>query len=83
MTTGRLRLVVLDNGPGLQASSPNPGNGLGLENVHQRLHQLYQGQASLKLYASEPQGCLAELDLPYFPHLFQLEPATHANSTAR
>lgn len=83
MTAGRLRLVVLDNGPGLQASSPNPGNGLGLENVHQRLHQLYQGQASLKLYASEPQGCLAELDLPYFPHLFQLEPATYANSTAR
>jgi sensor histidine kinase YesM len=80
---GILRLVVLDNGPGLQSDSPNPGNGLGLENVRQRLHQLYQGKASLKLYAIQPQGCMTELNLPAFPMLFPTETMHHANSTAR
>jgi sensor histidine kinase YesM len=79
---GILRLVVLDNGPGLQSDSPNPGNGLGLENVRQRLHQLYQGKASLKLYAIQPHGCMAELSLPAFSMLLPTEAMNHANSTA-
>lgn len=83
LEAGVLRLVVLDNGAGLQTDSPNPGNGLGLENVRQRLHQLYQGKASLKLYAIQPQGCMAELNLPAFLVLFPTETINHANSPAR
>lgn len=83
LEAGRLRIIVRDNGPGLQASSPNPGNGLGLENVRQRLHQLYQGQASLKLYARQPHGCHAELNLPFCADDVQPELPSHANRLAR
>lgn len=83
LEAGRLRIIVRDDGPGLQASSPNPGNGFGLENVRQRLHQLYQGQASLKLYARQPNGCHAELNLPFCADDVQPELPSHANCLAR
>ncbi|MFB6273393.1 MAG: sensor histidine kinase [Salinibacter sp.] len=73
--TGRLRIVIHradhelvlrieDNGPG----PPGPGgedDGMGLENVRDRLSHLYGDQAALTLDRSDLGGCCAELRIPY------------------
>ena len=59
---GRLRLSVLDNGPGFQPSAS--GSGLGLTNIRERLAQLHPGQAELELKARPGGGVAACLILP-------------------
>ena len=58
----RLRLSVLDDGPGFQPSAS--GSGLGLGNIRDRLAQLYPGQAELVLKARPEGGVCASLSLP-------------------
>ncbi len=56
-----LRLAVVDTGLGL---SGQPGAGLGLSNIRERLAALYGAQGTLDLEANVPQGFRALLSLP-------------------
>jgi signal transduction histidine kinase len=56
-----LRLTVRDNGAGL---SDQPGQGLGLANIHERLQLLYGERASLAVAAPADGGVEATLSVP-------------------
>ena len=56
-----LRLTVRDNGAGL---SDQPGQGLGLANIHERLQLLYGERASLTVAARDDGGVEATLSVP-------------------
>ena len=58
---GALRLTVRDNGAGL---SDQPGQGLGLANIHERLRLLYGERASLTVEALDDGGVEATLSVP-------------------
>ena len=58
---GVLRLTVRDNGAGL---SDQPGQGLGLANIHERLQLLYGERASLTVEALDAGGVEATLSVP-------------------
>lgn len=58
---GALRLTVRDNGAGL---SDQPGQGLGLANIHERLQLLYGERASLTVAARDDGGVEATLSVP-------------------
>lgn len=60
----RLRLEVCDDGPGMPASLPTTGAGLGLRLLRERLAMLYAGDASLSLHPVEGGGVRAVIDLP-------------------
>lgn len=60
---GRLRLVVGDDGPGLDAVSPQPGSGTGLSNTRERLLQLHGSDARLEI-ESAATGTVATVWLP-------------------
>jgi len=59
-------IQVIDNGCGFQEQkqSNTHGHGLGLENVRERLHAIYLGQAQLRLWENECQGVTAEMSIP-------------------
>lgn len=57
-----LNLSVEDNGPGLNGSLN--GNGIGLENIRQRLNQLFT-ENSFELLTSELGGLRVEIKIPY------------------
>ena len=59
---GTLRLEVHDSGPGVDASGPVDGIGLG--NVRARLARIYQGSASLELSRHPAGGTAAVVTLP-------------------
>lgn len=61
---GMLELTVADTGLGPDAPSAQPGTGLGLANVRERLRALYGEQAHLNLQPNQPAGALARLILP-------------------
>ncbi len=56
-----LCLRVTDTGVGMNTSSPE---GVGLENVRQRLARLYGDRGRLAIYRHEPQGVVAEITMP-------------------
>ena len=58
-----LLLTVADTGAGLGASD-EPGQGIGLANVRERLALLFGADASLELEANEPRGFIARVRLP-------------------
>lgn len=58
---GALRLTVRDNGAGL---SDQPGQGVGLANIHERLQLLYGERASLTVAAPADGGVEATLSVP-------------------
>lgn len=57
-----LRLTVEDNGPGLNGTFNT--NGVGLENIKQRLRQLY-GESSFQLLNSPLGGLKVEIEIPF------------------
>ena len=66
----RLRIAVVDDGPGLDAEVTNGkntgnGDGVGLANTRARLAELYGGQQSVTLEASHPKGARVMVTLPY------------------
>ncbi len=75
----RLRLAVLDDGPGL-ADDPAAAPGVGLANVRARLEELYGERAGLRLERGVPDGLGAVIELPYRP-LAPVDPP-HAASGA-
>ncbi|MBC3933890.1 sensor histidine kinase [Undibacterium rugosum] len=60
-----LQIRVADDGVGFGGSSS--GSGIGLTNIHQRLHSMYGTAASLELKARAEGGVLAVITLPYEP----------------
>lgn len=73
--TGRIRIRVFrenrvtvvrveDNGPGVTGKTSGEGS-MGLQNIRERLAQLYGSDASLALSDSDLGGCRAEVQLPY------------------
>lgn len=65
---GNLIISVTDNGLGLEATSDgdyaNHGTHVGLANVQERLHALYDGQANFSLVPNAPHGAVARIILP-------------------
>ncbi|MBL8306124.1 MAG: histidine kinase [Rubrivivax sp.] len=59
---GRLEVTVADDGAGFGASVA--GSGLGLVNIRERLHQMFQGRAALTLRARPEGGVVATLTVP-------------------
>ena len=57
-----LVLVVADTGAGI--GNGMPGGGIGLTNIRERLHLLYDGRAALELEENQPRGFVARLVLP-------------------
>jgi LytS/YehU family sensor histidine kinase len=64
VNTNQLVLQVEDSGVGLFARSSNPGLGVGLNNVRERLRHCYGEGADLVLEAREPEGTRVTLLLP-------------------
>ena len=65
-----LRLVVRDNGVGLESkSSANSREGIGLANTRARLRELYGDAAGLELKAGPEGGLAVELTLPLHSEL--------------
>ena len=60
----RLRLSIQDTGIGLQPHDSSAGEGVGLDNVRQRLAALYGSDAHLSLRGNAAGGATVELDLP-------------------
>ena len=59
-----LVVCVADTGRGLGAS-PNPGRGVGLANVRERLDALYGARGTFRLDAAIPRGARATIVLPH------------------
>jgi len=64
IANGQLRVTVADTGLGFGAAS-QPGTGLGLANVRERLAALYHGAAKLAVEANSPAGTIVRIELPY------------------
>jgi two-component system, LytTR family, sensor kinase len=60
----RLRIDVVDDGPGLVPHATN-GNGVGLANTRARLAELYGEQQGITLEAAAPRGARVSVTLPY------------------
>jgi LytS/YehU family sensor histidine kinase len=64
IVNGRLRVTVADTGLGFAAAS-QPGTGVGLSNVRERLAALFGGRARLSIDANHPSGTIVTIDVPY------------------
>jgi sensor histidine kinase YesM len=63
----RLVVEVADTGRGIVASVAQPGGGVGLANVRERLAALYGSRGRFTLSPIEPRGTLAALEIPIDP----------------
>jgi sensor histidine kinase YesM len=63
----RLVLTVFDNGPGPSNVQKSEGDerGVGLDNIRQRLEQLYGSAQSLSLTQSPGGGTIAQITMPF------------------
>ncbi|GGK37927.1 sensor histidine kinase [Aliivibrio fischeri] len=57
-------VVISDNGVGLELVSPSKGHGMSLNNIKQRLHDLFDGSASVRITENKDGGVNAELTIP-------------------
>jgi signal transduction histidine kinase len=64
IANGRLRVTVADTGLGF-AVAGQPGTGVGLANVRERLAALYGGAARLAIEANSPTGTIVTIEVPY------------------
>ncbi len=65
MQQGRLRIQIIDSGPGLRETRQRSGRaGLGLENVRTRLQSVYGTQASFDLSDHHPRGVQVDILVP-------------------
>jgi sensor histidine kinase YesM len=58
----RCTIRVSDTGVGLEHASQSPGTGLAT--LRERLHLMFGGEARLRVFAQEPRGVCAELEVP-------------------
>lgn len=59
-----LRIVIADDGPGLQPQTQPRRRGVGLANARERLELIYDGRAGLKAENRAPRGARVEIWLP-------------------
>jgi hypothetical protein len=64
IANGKLRVTVADTGLGF-AVADQPGTGVGLANVRERLAALYGGAARLGIEANSPAGTIVTIEVPY------------------
>ena len=64
IANGKLRVTVADTGLGF-AVAAQPGTGVGLANVRERLAALYGGAARLSVEANSPSGTIVTIEVPY------------------
>jgi signal transduction histidine kinase len=64
IANGKLRVTVADTGLGF-AVAAQPGTGVGLANVRERLAALYGGAARLSIEANSPSGTIVTIEVPY------------------
>jgi len=64
IANGKLRVTVADTGLGF-AVAAQPGTGVGLANVRERLAALYGGAARLGVEANSPSGTIVTIEVPY------------------
>ncbi|MUK69007.1 sensor histidine kinase [Aliivibrio fischeri] len=64
-------VVISDNGIGLEPMPSSKGHGMSLNNIKQRLHDLFDGSASVRITENKDGGINAELIIPS-DKLFQL-----------
>jgi LytS/YehU family sensor histidine kinase len=64
IANGKLRVTVADTGLGF-AVAAQPGTGVGLANVRERLVALYGGAARLSIEANTPTGTIVTIEVPY------------------
>ena len=64
IANGSLRVTVADTGLGFGAAG-QPGTGVGLANVRERLAALYSGRAKFTIEANSPSGTIATIEVPY------------------
>ena len=64
VTGDRLRLSVRDDGPGVDAPSAQRGSGTGLRNTRERLAQIYNGSAQLRISSDPSHGTTVTIELP-------------------
>ncbi|WP_371413419.1 sensor histidine kinase [Aliivibrio sp. EL58] len=60
----RFKVSISDNGLGLEQMTSTKGNGMSLNNIKQRLHNLFDGTASIMIIENEEGGVDAELSIP-------------------
>ncbi len=73
---GGLRLLVEDDGRGLDAGGAPPKPGVGLTNMRARLEQLYGSGQRLRIESRPDQGARVTIDLPWEPGAAADEVAT-------
>jgi LytS/YehU family sensor histidine kinase len=64
IANGKLRVTVADTGLGF-AVAGQPGTGVGLANVRERLAALFGGAARLAIEANSPTGTIVTIEVPY------------------
>jgi LytS/YehU family sensor histidine kinase len=64
IANGKLRVTVADTGLGF-AVAGQPGTGVGLANVRERLAALYGGNARLSIESNSPAGTIVTIEVPY------------------
>jgi LytS/YehU family sensor histidine kinase len=64
VANGNLRVTVADTGLGF-AVGTQPGTGVGLSNVRERLAALYGSAAKLTIESNTPTGTIAIVEVPY------------------
>ncbi len=60
----RIIIEVRDTGKGLVADSTQPGGGVGLSNLRERLAAIYGHNARFTLESNTPKGVVATIDIP-------------------
>lgn len=63
-TSQRLIITVQDDGIGLDASAQTKGSGVGLSNIKQRVHALYDNHAQMSIQQPEKGGFKVTIELP-------------------
>ncbi|MCH1918794.1 histidine kinase [Shewanella sp. A3A] len=76
LTAHTLQLMISDNGVGFSEHASSKGHGLALDNIRQRLKQLFAEQAELQLQQRQPHGVTASISVP-LKQLQQLTEGTH------
>ena len=61
---GKLAVTVVDSGAGLSGTNRQPGQGVGLANVRDRITALYGSQGHFSLSEAPPHGARATIEVP-------------------
>jgi LytS/YehU family sensor histidine kinase len=61
----RIVVEVRDSGGGFRPDSPTRGNGIGLENVRQRLSLLYGSRAEVRVTSDPELGTCVSFEIPW------------------